>query len=51
MCIAQEMTQQAPDEVAPLEAAVRAATHHVHNLTRKHGVKRGKHDVPFSDRG
>ena len=30
MCIVQEMIQQAPDEVAAPEAAVRAATSHVH---------------------
>ena len=29
MCIVQEMAQQAPDEVAALDAAVRAATSHL----------------------
>ena len=32
MCIVQEMIQEAPDEVAAPEAAVRAATSHVQNL-------------------
>ena len=32
MCIVQEMIQEAPDEVAAPEAAVRAATFHVQNL-------------------
>ena len=51
MCIMQEMTQQAPNEVALLEAVVRAATSQVRKLANNYGVKRGKlnalDDVPF----
>ena len=49
-CIVQEMAQQAPDEVAALEAAVRAATSQ--NLAKNGGVKRGKlnaHDDALAD--
>ena len=38
MCIVQEMAQKAPDEVAALDVAVRAATSHLQNLAKNESL-------------